>query len=148
MANLQTAISALPPMVQQIAVSPVYETAPWGYTEQPAFLNQVIQAETDLAPLNLLEYLKSLETALGRKPTFRYGPRVIDLDILFYDNLIMSTPELTIPHPNMHERAFVLLPLADLTPDLRHPILGKPVKELLEGVDREGIKLYTTSTSI
>jgi len=147
-ANLQTASSALPPNVQPIAVSPVYETAPWGYTEQPAFLNQVIQAETDLAPLNLLEYLKSRETALGRKPTFRYGPRVIDLDILFYDNLIMSTPELTIPHPNMHERAFVLLPLADLAPDLRHPTLGKPVKELLEGVNREGITLYTTSTSI
>jgi 2-amino-4-hydroxy-6-hydroxymethyldihydropteridine diphosphokinase len=148
MANLQTAINTLLPVVQPITISPVYETAPWGYTEQPAFLNQVIQAGTDLAPLKLLEYLKSLETALGRKPTFRYGPRVIDLDILFYDDLILETPELTIPHPNMHERAFVLLPLADLAPDLRHPVLGKPVKELLEGVDREGIKLYTTSTSI
>jgi 2-amino-4-hydroxy-6-hydroxymethyldihydropteridine diphosphokinase len=81
------------------ASSPVYQTAPWGFSDQPDYLNQVIEAGTDLEPLELLRYLKALEIRLGRETTFRYGPRKIDLDILFYDDLILDTPELEIPIP-------------------------------------------------
>ena len=139
LANLKQAVSALPPLVRLVAASPVYETPPWGYVEQPAFLNQVIRAETDLDPHALLAYLKQTEINVGRKTTFRYGPRVIDLDILFYDEILLNSPELTIPHPNIPERAFVLVPLADLNPDLRHPSLGKTVRQMLESIDTRGI---------
>lgn len=143
LANLKQAASALPPLVRLIAASPVYETPPWGYAEQPAFLNQVLQAETDLDPHALLAYLKQIETSLGRRATFRNGPRVIDLDILFYDDALLNAPGLTIPHPRIPERAFVLVPLADLSPDFRHPSLGKSVRQMLEGIDRQGIHQFT-----
>jgi 2-amino-4-hydroxy-6-hydroxymethyldihydropteridine diphosphokinase len=141
LANLRAAIAALPPAVRVARESPVYETPPWGIADQPAFLNMVLEAETDRAPLALLEYLKGLETRLGRQPGLRYGPRLIDLDILFYDDLVLDTPPLVIPHPRLHERAFVLVPLAYLAPDLRHPP-GGTVRELLAKVDTAGIRLY------
>ena len=140
--NLQAVISALPPTVRPITCSAVYETEPWGYTDQPAFLNQVLSCETGLPPKELLVRLKTLETTLGRKHTFHYGPRKIDIDILFYNDLILETPTLTIPHPRMHQRAFVLVPLADIAPDLRHPRLGKTVRELLAETDQTGVKLF------
>jgi 2-amino-4-hydroxy-6-hydroxymethyldihydropteridine diphosphokinase len=139
LASLQQALAALPPLVRLVAASPVYETPPWGYIDQPAFLNQVIRAETALDPHALLENLKHIETSVGRTATFRYGPRVIDLDILFYDEILLDSPELTIPHPHIPERAFVLVPLADLNPHLRHPALGKTVRQMLEGIDIQGI---------
>jgi 2-amino-4-hydroxy-6-hydroxymethyldihydropteridine diphosphokinase len=142
MANLRAAITALPPFVRILACSPVYETEPWGFTNQPAFLNQAIAGETDLSPADLLVHLKRLETTLGRRPTFRYGPRQIDIDILFYDDLILESPALVLPHPRLHERAFVLAPLADIAPNLLHPQLGKSVHELLVGVDRTGVELF------
>ncbi len=122
------------------AVSRVYETAPWGYADQPDFLNMVLSGETDLSPRGLLAALKEVERDLGRRPTVRYGPRVIDLDILFYDRVCTSTPELTIPHPRLHERAFVLVPLADIAPDLIHPCLGRRVRDLLEMLPTEDVR--------
>ncbi len=141
-ANLRRAIQALPPVITVLAESPVYETPPWGVTNQPDFLNMVLKGETRLAPLELLQVLKQIESELGRVPTIRYGPRLIDIDILFYDDCILDTPELTIPHPRLHERAFVLVPLNDLAPALVHPVLGKPVSALLAEVDTKGIVHY------
>lgn len=141
-ANLQAAIQALQPSVRVRECSPVYETPPWGYLDQPAFLNQVVKGETDLSPRELLDLLKRLEAEMGRQKTVLNGPRLIDLDILFYDDLVMDTPQLTIPHPRMRGRGFVLAPLADLAPDLLHPTLGVTVSELLGEADRSGIILY------
>jgi 2-amino-4-hydroxy-6-hydroxymethyldihydropteridine diphosphokinase len=140
--NLRRASAALPPGVSVLAESPVYETPPWGVTEQPKFLNMVLMVETALEPVALLKHLKEIETRLGRTATIRYGPRVIDLDILFYGNRVLTSPELSLPHPRLHERAFVLVPLADLAPDLIHPTLGKSIRELLETVDKKGIERY------
>ena len=139
LANLKAAINNLTPQMAVKARSSVYETPPWGYTEQSAFLNQVIMAETYLQPQALLAHLKRLEKALGRKPSFQNGPRLIDIDILFFDDLVIDTPPLVIPHPRLHERAFVLIPLADIAPDLIHPILYKSVREMLADVNSAGI---------
>jgi 2-amino-4-hydroxy-6-hydroxymethyldihydropteridine diphosphokinase len=142
LSNLKAAVNAMPPAVLPQAFSHIYETAPWGVTDQPDFLNQVIRTETELSPQDLLVYLKNLEKELGRTPAVRYGPRQIDIDILFYDDLMLETPELTIPHARLAERAFVLVPLADLAGDLRHPFLKKTARELLEGVDTSGVKEF------
>lgn len=147
-ANLRNAIAALAPTVRVTRESRVYETAPWGFEDQPSFLNMVVSGETDLSPLELLKFLKTLETELGRTPTFRYGPRLIDLDILFYNDLILQTPELTIPHPKLHERAFVLVPLADLAPEWKHPLLQKTTTELLNQLDSTDIFPYKVNSSL
>jgi 2-amino-4-hydroxy-6-hydroxymethyldihydropteridine diphosphokinase len=141
-ANLLAAFVALPPAVHILVQSPVYETTPWGLANQPTFLNMVLKGETELAPIPLLTYLKNLETKLGRQPAVRWGARLIDIDILFYGELVYTTPELTIPHPHLHERAFVLVPLADLEPDFIHPVLGKSISSLLTGMDTTGVKRY------
>ena len=111
--------------------SSMYETEPWGVKDQPKFLNMAIEGETGLTPAGLLEVLKMTEDEVGRTKTYRWGPRVIDLDILLYDDLVISTPELTIPHPRMHEREFVLRPLAEIAPEKIHPMLKKTMRELL-----------------
>ncbi len=143
LANLRAAVAAFPPRVHLLDGSPIYETPPWGYPDQPAFLNMVVRAQTRFSPLPLLTCLKQLESHLGRAPTFLYGPRQIDIDILFYDDLILDRPELIIPHPRLHARAFVLVPLADLAPDLLHPRLHKTIRQLLAEVDRSGITLFS-----
>jgi 2-amino-4-hydroxy-6-hydroxymethyldihydropteridine diphosphokinase len=148
LANLQAAQAALAPQVSILAASPVYETAPWGYRDQPAFLNRVVQAQTGLSPVDLLLHLKHIEVTLGRKPNFRNGPRLIDLDILFYADLVLDTPDLVIPHPRLAERAFVLIPLADLAPGLRHPVFGLTIRELLQSVDQQGVSLYHFPTRL
>ena len=142
LASLKNAISNLTPQMDVKKKSPVYETPPWGHTDQPPFLNQCVMVETYLEPENLLPHLKRLETVLGREPTFENGPRVIDIDILFYDDLILNTPPLVIPHPRMHTRGFVLVPLNDIAPDVVHPVLGKPISELLLDVERVNIHEY------
>ncbi|MDD2921048.1 MAG: 2-amino-4-hydroxy-6-hydroxymethyldihydropteridine diphosphokinase [Anaerolineales bacterium] len=142
LANLKMAVGNLAPQMSLKAKSQVYETPPWGYKNQPAFLNQVIKAETYLDAPALLKHLKRLEKALGREPGFENGPRLIDIDILFFDDEIVDTPALTIPHPRLHERAFVLVPLADIAPNFVHPILNKTVFELLADVDQSGIAIF------
>lgn len=142
LANLKAALAALHPQMTIRAKSSVYETPPWGYTEQGAFLNQVVKVETWLKPEPLLKHLKRLETALGRVSNFQNGPRLIDLDILFYDELVLNTPSLALPHPRLHERAFVLVPLNQIAPDFIHPKLGKTVRELLANCDASGITLF------
>ena len=141
-ANLKQAISLLPPQMTVKAKSKVYETPPWGYTEQDPFLNQVVKATTYLEPEKLLKHIKRLEVAMGRKATFRYGPRLIDIDILFYDDEILETPSLSIPHPNLHERGFVLLPMMDIAPDHVHPVKKKSIREMIGFCDMGGIKQF------
>ena len=138
--NLKQAIASLPPQMEVKAKSNVYETPPWGYEDQPRFLNQVVKTQTYLQPEQLLKHIKRLEVALGRKATFRNGPREIDIDILMYDDLVLNTPILTVPHPHMHERGFVLLPMMDIAPDLVHPLTGKSVREMLIACNLGGIK--------
>jgi len=142
LSNLKEAIAALPPQMEVKAKSAVYETPPWGYEDQPRFLNQVLKATTYLDPEPLLKHLKRLEVALGRKETFQNGPRLIDIDILFYDELILNKPSLVIPHPRLQERGFVLLPLMDLDPNLTHPVTKKSVREMMTDCNVEGIKKF------
>ncbi len=140
--NLEAARSALAVEMTILKQSSIYETAPWGFLEQPAFLNQVIEVETDLSPSKLLDFLKKTETELGRQANFRYGPRLIDLDILFYGKRVIQTQRLRVPHPRLPERAFVLVPLAEIAPDWLHPQSKKTINELLAllpAEEREGV---------
>jgi 2-amino-4-hydroxy-6-hydroxymethyldihydropteridine diphosphokinase len=142
-ANLRAAIERLAPGLNVRRQSCIYETEPWGYADQPAFLNMVVEADTRLDPDSLLTFLKNIEAEMGREATFRNGPRLIDLDILFYDNLVLDTPPLVIPHPRLHERAFVLVPLADLAPEFLHPLLGETILHLLMQADLKGVARFT-----
>ncbi|MBI5124800.1 MAG: 2-amino-4-hydroxy-6-hydroxymethyldihydropteridine diphosphokinase [Planctomycetes bacterium] len=117
--------------------SPYYETEPESGLAQPCFINSVLRLQTDLAPSELLQRLQRIEQALGRQRGIRWGPRTIDLDVLLYDDIVMREEALEIPHPRMHERRFVLEPLCDIAPEIRHPLLGKTARELLEGLNRE-----------
>lgn len=128
--NLRRALDALRHSFTVEAVSPCYETEPAYVLDQPRFYNLACRATTTLTPLEVLHRLRQIECDLGRVRALRYGPRVIDLDLLFYDDLILDLPELTVPHPLLQERAFVLVPLADIAPELLHPKLGLTVSAL------------------
>ena len=141
-ANLKEAIASLPPQMEVKAKSSVYETPPWGFADQEMFLNQVLRVETYLKHEPLLRHLKRLEIALGRKSSFKNGPRMIDMDILFYDDLVFESSALVIPHPHMHERGFVLVPMMDIAPDFVHPVKKKSIRELVVLSDVSGIRKF------
>ncbi len=139
-ANLQIAKDSLPQSVEIVQESSIYETEPWGYTDQPDFYNQVIEVKTSLKPMVLLVTLKAIEVNMGREKSFRNAPRIIDLDILFYGQHIIHEDSLHIPHPELHKRAFVLIPLVEIAPEFFHPLLGKPLEAFLPDVDPESVK--------
>jgi len=128
--NLSRALTLLSLKVNLQEVSSIYETEPVGYKEQPLFLNLVCRITTNLSPEELLHLVKDIETRMGRVPSLTNAPRIIDIDILFYDDKIIETQNLTIPHSRLHDRAFVLIPLVEIAPDLVHPKLGKSIIQL------------------
>ena len=129
-------------------LSSFYETEPVGYADQPKFLNIACKLETELQPVDLLHFLKWIEKRMGRQTTFRNAPRPIDIDILLYDDLILENPDLQLPHPRLPERAFVLVPLAEIAPELVHPGLHKTVMEMLNKVDSSGIERVDRSLKL
>ncbi len=128
--NLTKALALIGQKTQLLKVSSIYETEPVGFKEQPLFLNLACKICTNLKPVELLHSVKQIEKQLGRRPSFRNAPRIIDIDILMYDNIITKEQELIIPHPRLIERAFALIPLAEIAPQLNHPELGKSIIEL------------------
>ena len=143
-ANLGNALRSLSRAqgLQLTRCSSAYSTEPWGVTEQPSFLNCVAEIETTLDPESLLVVCQAIERDLGRVPGPRWGPRLIDVDILLYDNRVVALPNLEIPHPRLHLRAFALVPLAELNEMANHPVLGQNVGELARNAEgAEGVTL-------
>jgi 2-amino-4-hydroxy-6-hydroxymethyldihydropteridine diphosphokinase len=142
-ATLRTAIQRLEALGRITGISSLYETEPVGYLEQPSFLNAVVALETALTPADLLRALLGIERDLGRVRSFPNAPRTLDLDLLLVDNVILDTPDLTLPHPRLHGRAFVLVPLAEIAAQVVHPASGKTMQELLRALPGQGgVEVY------
>jgi 2-amino-4-hydroxy-6-hydroxymethyldihydropteridine diphosphokinase len=141
--NLEQAIRLMAAEgIEIVRLSSIYETAPVGLEDQPWFLNQVVEAKTGLFPRQLLHAIQRVESELGRKRTVVNGPRTIDIDILIYGGAVMSSDELTIPHPRMADRRFVLEPLAEIAPQLKHPLSKRRMTELLAATKSQALRLF------
>lgn len=141
--NLDRALSQLGRELEVLTVSSLYETEPVGYANQPPFLNRACHVATSLSPQRLLLFTQGVETHLGRLPTFRNGPRVIDIDILMYGDLQVHSDDLVIPHKALPERLFVLVPLAEIAPELVHPTLHKTIHQMIKDCrDRHWVRLF------
>ena len=132
--NIRKAIELLQEKCAVRAVSSLYSTEPVGFADQDWFLNGAVKIETELAPADLRSFLRSIEERLGKKSIRKNGPRTIDLDILFYGSRTINEADLTIPHPRLHERLFVLAPLGEICPDFVHPLLNRKIRELKSGM--------------
>jgi 2-amino-4-hydroxy-6-hydroxymethyldihydropteridine diphosphokinase len=141
--NLRAAIAALPGAgVRVVRVSRIYETEPVDYLQQDWFLNCVVEGQTELPALELLRRLRGIEAAMGNVKAFAKGPRLIDLDILLFRDAVMDTVELQVPHPRMADRRFVLVPLAEIAPQVRHPVTGETAEEMLRATkDGSGVRV-------
>lgn len=142
--NIRRAVALLQPHCESIELSRLYKTAPVGYLDQDWFLNAVARVQTRLTPTELLQVIQRIENELKRQRTIPNGPRTIDIDILFYGELCIDDGPLTVPHPRLHERAFVLVPMAELAPKFRHPVLRKTIAALLAACpsDCSAVEIY------
>ncbi len=146
--NLQQAVDALGGVLAVESISPIYETAPWGMTDQPDFLNACLAGQTELQPHELLNSCKEIEGQLGRQPGSHWGPRLIDIDLILYGEQIINDANLQLPHPQMALRAFVLAPLADIAPDFVHPQNGQSISEMLLDVDLTTVERLSISEAM
>lgn len=143
--NFRRAIEKLErkPDIQVVNHSSIYDTDPVGYEDQDQFLNMVIKVKTNLKPFELIDVCLEIENELGRKREIRWGPRTIDLDILLYNQENINSEKLIVPHPRMHERAFVIIPLLEIHTNIKHPTMDIPLKVILEDIpDREGVRIW------
>lgn len=141
--NINNAIKELGSFLTIKKISKTYETPPWGFEDQDSFYNICLEVETGFSASDLLHKVKQAEVTLGRIPTFNWGPRLIDIDIIFFNSDIINNDNLKIPHPFMHERAFVLVPLCDLIPDFIHPVLNKKIIDLKDKTKTDNIIIIT-----
>ena len=148
-ANLRLAVQRLSAIVKIEKASQLYVGGPLGYGRDDAFVNAVIKASTTMKPMELLEMMQAIEIAMGRRSGVQYGPRPIDLDLLFYDAIQIETRKLTVPHPRIPQRAFVLKPLAEIAPNLMHPVLYYTVSQLLQDTeDADQVQIYTSESQL